>query len=116
MISLLGQGLVLVALLACATGAPIGFVAGRVRSAKGLQWTRRLVLVFAASMLLANLTMEYALITMTNTPIQIQATAGVRIARRPIVPLFPIFMRVRYRSWLRVDLTAGVPIGSMLEG
>ena len=53
----------LVALLACALGAPIGFVSGRIRSAKGLEWTRRLVLVFAVSMILANLMMEYALIT-----------------------------------------------------
>lgn len=63
MISWIGQGLVLVALLACAVGAPIGFASGRIRSTAGLKWTRRLVLVFAVSMILANLTMEYALIT-----------------------------------------------------
>jgi hypothetical protein len=36
MISHLGQGLVLLALLLCAIGSPIGFVAGRTRSERGL--------------------------------------------------------------------------------
>lgn len=39
MISQLGQGLVLLALLVCAVGAPIGFVAGATRSERGLEWT-----------------------------------------------------------------------------
>ncbi len=59
----LGLGLVLLALLACAVGAPVAFAAGAARSATGLAWSRRLALAFAASMLLANLVMEYALLT-----------------------------------------------------
>ena len=62
MISYLGQGLVLLALLLCAVGSPIGFVAGAQRSEVGLRWTRRLSLAFAASMILANLVMEVALL------------------------------------------------------
>lgn len=63
MLSYLGQGLVLLALLVCAVGAPMGFIAGARRSAKGLEITRKMALVFAAAMVLANLVMEYALIT-----------------------------------------------------
>ena len=63
MISWLGQGLVLISLLICAFGAPVGFVAGARRSASGLRLTRRLAFGFALSMLLANLAMEWALIT-----------------------------------------------------
>ena len=63
MISQLGQGLVLLALLTCALGAPIGFVAGATRSERGLRWTRQIALAFAAIMLLANLVMEYALLS-----------------------------------------------------
>ena len=62
MMSYLGQGLVLLALLACALGAPIGFAAGVRRSASGLAWSRRLALVFALAMVLANLVMEIALV------------------------------------------------------
>ena len=62
MTSQIGQGLVLLALLACALGAPIGFVAGATRSAVGLLWTRRLALAFAAAMLVANVLMEVALL------------------------------------------------------
>lgn len=62
MISTLGQGLALIGLLACAAGAPVGFVAGARRSERGLQLTRALTLVFAASMLLANLLMVVALV------------------------------------------------------
>jgi len=61
--SQIGLGLVLMALLTCAAGTPIGFVAGATRSATGLQWTRRLAYAFAFFMLLANLVMQYALIT-----------------------------------------------------
>jgi cytochrome c-type biogenesis protein CcmF len=61
--SWLGQGLVLVALLICAFGAPVGFVAGKRRSEAGLKLTRRLAFGFAVAMALANLVMEYALIT-----------------------------------------------------
>ena len=62
MIPSLGQGLVLFALLLCAIGSPVGFVAGKTRSEIGLAWTRRLALGFALSMLLANLLMEVALL------------------------------------------------------
>jgi len=62
-ISHLGLGLVLLALGLCALGAPIGFVAGARRSASGLALTRSLSLGFAAAMVLANLVMEYALVT-----------------------------------------------------
>ncbi len=62
-LSQIGLGLVLLALLTCAAGAPVGFVAGATRSAAGLQWTKRLAYAFALFMLLANLVMEYALVT-----------------------------------------------------
>lgn len=63
MTSWLGQGLVLLALLICAFGAPVGFVAGARRSEAGLRLTRWLAFGFALAMLLANLVMEWALIT-----------------------------------------------------
>ncbi len=63
MISSLGLGLVLLALGVCALGAPIGFMAGARRSARGLALTRLFALVFAGAMVLANLLMEYALLT-----------------------------------------------------
>lgn len=61
MISLLGRGLILLALLAAAFGIVTGLVAGARKSEQGLHITRRAALVFAAAMILANLTMEYAL-------------------------------------------------------
>ena len=63
MISYLGLGAVLAALLVCAIGAPVGFVAGARRSEAGLALARRLAYAFGGLMLLANLAMEYALIT-----------------------------------------------------
>ena len=63
MISAIGQALIVLALLVCAVGAPVGFVAGARRSAEGLRLTRRFALTFAALMVLANLVMEYALLT-----------------------------------------------------
>jgi cytochrome c-type biogenesis protein CcmF len=63
MISSLGQGLVLIALLVCAVGVPVAFSAGARRSATGLAWSRRLALSFSAAMVLATLAMEYALVT-----------------------------------------------------
>ncbi len=63
MISQLGSAAVLLALMTCAIGAPIAYFAGASRSERGLQWTRRMALAFALFMLLANLIMEYALIT-----------------------------------------------------
>ncbi|HVR27950.1 MAG TPA: heme lyase CcmF/NrfE family subunit [Thermoanaerobaculia bacterium] len=62
MMSHFGQGLVLLALLLCAIGSPIGFAAGRMGSERGLAWTRRIALGFAATMLLANVLMEVALL------------------------------------------------------
>ncbi len=63
MISNIGLGLVLVALLACAVGVPVAFGAGARRSARGLQLSRRIAFLFAGAMLLATLVMEYALLT-----------------------------------------------------
>ncbi len=57
MISILGQILVLLALLICAAGAPLGFLAGARRSARGLELSRRLALAFGALMLAATLLM-----------------------------------------------------------
>ena len=62
MISNLGLGLVLLALLICALGVPVAFAAGVRRSQRGLEMSRRLAYVFGATMLLANVVMEYALI------------------------------------------------------
>jgi len=61
--SILGQAFVLLGLLVCTVGTPVGFVAGARRSEVGLRWTRRLAMVFALSMVLATAVMEYALIT-----------------------------------------------------
>jgi cytochrome c-type biogenesis protein CcmF len=58
----LGQGLVLLGLLCCAIGAPVGFVAGARRSAAALLWTRRLALGFALAMIAANVLMVVALL------------------------------------------------------
>jgi cytochrome c-type biogenesis protein CcmF len=58
----LGQGLVLLGLLMCAVGAPLGFVAGARRSEVGLLWTRRLALGFAFAMVAANVLMVVALL------------------------------------------------------
>ena len=61
--SLLGQGFVLIGLLCCAIGVPVGFHAGANRSATGLRLVRWLALAFAVSMVAANVVMEIALIT-----------------------------------------------------
>jgi len=60
---IVGQSLVLLGLLCCTIGAPVGFVSGYRRSEVGLRWTRRLALGFAICMVLATAVMEYALIT-----------------------------------------------------
>jgi cytochrome c-type biogenesis protein CcmF len=58
-----GQAMVLAG-LACATaGAVAGFGAGALQSAAGWAWARRLAYAFGACMILANGTMEYALLT-----------------------------------------------------
>ncbi len=61
--SSLGYGFVLLGLLICAVGAPVGFAAGYKRSDSGLLLTRRLALAFAATMVGASAVMWYALFT-----------------------------------------------------
>ena len=63
MVPLLGRTLILLALLAASAGSLVGFVAGARPSAVGWKWARRLAYAFAASMVLANVLMEYALLT-----------------------------------------------------
>src|SRR5207302_1281075 len=63
MVAVLGRTLILLALLAATAGALIGFATGRRPSDAGWAWTRRFAYAFAALMALANLTMEYALLT-----------------------------------------------------
>src|SRR5712671_4779566 len=63
MIPILGRILILMALLAASAGALVGFVTGVRPNASGWKWARRLAYAFAAFMVLANLTMEYALLT-----------------------------------------------------
>ena len=60
--SLLGQGLILLALSSATIGSILGFAAGRSGSEQGLRWTRRLAATFAASLIGANIVMEYALL------------------------------------------------------
>src|SRR3954447_13119941 len=63
MVATLGRILVLSALLAASAGSLVGFASGKRRSAAGWRWARRLAHSFAAAMILANLVMEYALLT-----------------------------------------------------
>jgi cytochrome c-type biogenesis protein CcmF len=63
MVPLLGRSLILLALLAGSAGALVGFTAGARPSPGGWAWTRRLAYAFAGLMALANLVMEYALLT-----------------------------------------------------
>lgn len=63
MLGQIGQGFVLVALACAAAGSVIGFGAGATRSAAGWAWARRCAYMFGAAMFLANVTMEYALLT-----------------------------------------------------
>src|SRR2546429_4916619 len=63
MVAVLGRTLILLALLAATAGAVLGFATGRRPSAAGWAWTRRFAYAFAAFMALANLVMEYALLT-----------------------------------------------------
>lgn len=63
MLANLGQALVLAGLGSATAGALAGFAAGWWRSADAWAWARRLAYAFGACMLLANLVMEYALIT-----------------------------------------------------
>src|SRR6267143_174009 len=63
MVPILVRILILMALLAASAGALVGFVTGVRPNAAGWKWARRLAYAFAAFMVLANLTMEYALLT-----------------------------------------------------
>ena len=63
MVPILGRSLILLALLAASAGSIVGFATGARPSAAGWKWARRLAYAFAAFMALANLTMEYALLT-----------------------------------------------------
>ncbi len=63
MVATLGRTLILLALLAASAGSLVGFATGARPSAVGWRWARRLAYAFAALMVLANLTMEYALLT-----------------------------------------------------
>ena len=63
MIPTLGRTLILLALLAASGGALVGFATGARPTRAGWLWTRRLAYAFAGFMVLANLVMEYALLT-----------------------------------------------------
>src|SRR5947209_4989264 len=63
MVPLLGRTLILLALLVASAGSVVGFVAGARPNAAGWKWARRLAYAFGAFLVLANLTMEYALLT-----------------------------------------------------
>jgi cytochrome c-type biogenesis protein CcmF len=63
MVPILGRTLILLALLAASAGAIVGFATGARPSASGWKWARCLAYAFAAFMVLANLVMEYALLT-----------------------------------------------------
>jgi cytochrome c-type biogenesis protein CcmF len=63
MIPTLGRTLILLALLASSVGAIVGFATGVRPTRLGWLWARRLAYAFAAFMVLANLLMEYALLT-----------------------------------------------------
>src|SRR6202048_1592736 len=63
MVPPLARILVLLPLLAASAGAVVGFATGARPSNAGWAWARRLAYAFAALMALANLLMEYALLT-----------------------------------------------------
>src|SRR5207302_2237305 len=63
MVPILGRTLILLALLAASAGSIVGFATGARPNASGWKWARRLAYAFSALMVLANLTMEYALLT-----------------------------------------------------
>ncbi|MDE2977017.1 MAG: heme lyase CcmF/NrfE family subunit, partial [Acidobacteriota bacterium] len=63
MTSALGQGFVLLGLIAAGFGAAFGYIAGVRRSAAGLRLTRRLALLFAVAMVGACAVMWYALLS-----------------------------------------------------
>jgi cytochrome c-type biogenesis protein CcmF len=63
MVAFVGRTLILLGLAAATAGALIGFATGLRPTEPGWKWTRRFAYAFAASMVLAALTMEYALLT-----------------------------------------------------
>src|SRR3984893_12668334 len=63
MVPSLGRILILLGLVAASAGAGVGFATGTRESKVGWAWARRLAYAFAALMTLANLVMEYALLT-----------------------------------------------------
>jgi cytochrome c-type biogenesis protein CcmF len=63
MVPAVGRALILLAILAATAGTVVGFAAGARPSDFGRAWTRRLAYAFGALMVLANLVMEYALLT-----------------------------------------------------
>src|SRR4030081_1961929 len=63
MVPILGRTLILLALLAASAGALVGFATGARPSAAGWKGARRLAYAVAAVRVLANLLMEYALLT-----------------------------------------------------
>jgi cytochrome c-type biogenesis protein CcmF len=62
-IASLGRLLILGSLLTASAGAVLGYASGAMKSSRGLVWTRRFAYAFAATMILATLVMEYALLT-----------------------------------------------------
>src|SRR6478735_3691930 len=74
MISLIGRGLVLVALFFATTGSLAGFVAGWRKDRSAWLWARNAAYGFSASKLAANLLMEYALV---NKDLSVQYVAQV---------------------------------------
>jgi cytochrome c-type biogenesis protein CcmF len=61
--AVLGRNLILLALLFSSVGATVAFASGRRATATGQLWTRRFAYAFSASMLAANGTMLYALLS-----------------------------------------------------
>jgi len=62
-ISLIGRGLVLLALAAAVSGCVVGSISGIRKRDRGGDWTRNLTFAFGSFMVMATLLMEYALIT-----------------------------------------------------
>ena len=83
MTPLFGQTLLLAALLLCAVGAPVGYMAGAWRSSAGLQWVRRMALGYAALMVMATLLMEYALVT-HDFSVSYVASVGFGVLSAPL--------------------------------
>ena len=63
MLSILGRGLILLALLFATSGSIVGFIAGKRRSLEGWRWAARAAYAFGFSAIAANFVMIYALVT-----------------------------------------------------